>query len=374
MHRVRIRLVATLVGLCAAHGAFAAAGITATNVFPLSTTVTYSRPADPPRVSALTTYVAYSVTVSNVSGNTINNVVLEGTAVVAEPSEVLTFSSADGASCTATGPGNPVTISCNIGQLRANTSAAPITVFFIAPFQGTTSLDDYVGFYGRVTTAEGANKGNSPNDSVDFWPLPANTQPPQLCAGPSLENPALQQPCVGVALGTPQLASVKSAVPKSGGTVFTGDGAVATAADPWTTTVAIPAASISTTADVLESISPIAYAPNLLNRSESVLTIPGTFAQLVITLRRDVSTLAKGAKINSAEIRYSEPRDGGGLRITYPYTLLPCTDTTYGVLPQEGIPCLFKRTAYTKRSAPTPDWEGDWEFIIYALDNGKYEQ
>jgi hypothetical protein len=375
MYRVQTWLVTALVGLCAAQGAFAAAGITATDVAARSTTVTYSRPADPPRIAALTTYVAYSVTVRNTSGNTINNVVLEGTAVVAEPLEVLTFSSADGASCTATGPGNPVRISCSLGQLRANASV-PFTIFFIAPIQNGATTPDYVGFYGRVITAEGANKGNSPNDSVDFWPLPANSQTPRACAGPSLENPDVPQPCVGVDLGTPQLSSVKSAVPKSGGTVFTGEGAVATTVDPWTTTIVIPASGSITTADVFETINPSAIAPDLLNLSSSALTIPGEFAKLVITLRRDVSTLAKGAKISSAKIYYNNPSHPDP-RINYDglgYLVLPCSDTTWGALPQLGIPCLFKRTAYTKRTAPTPDWEGDWEFIIYALDNGKYEQ
>lgn len=372
MRWLEARLVLALVGIGATQGVNAAAGITATNVDVLSPTVTYSRPADPPRIEALTTYVAYSVTVSNSSGNTINNVVLEGTAEVADPSEVLAFSSADGASCTASPPGRSVTITCTLGQIRNNASA-PFTVFFVAPQKGGATVPDYVGFYGKVITAEGADKGNSPNDSVDFWPLATNNPAPRTCAGPSLENPAVLQPCIGVDLGTPQLASVKSAVPKAGGTVFTGDGAVATLVDPWTTTVVIPAAGTFTTADVFEEISTVPFAPNLLNKSSSRLTIPGTFAQLVITLRRDVSTLAKGAKINSAEIRYSDPTTPAA-GVVYPYTLLPCSDTTYGTLPKVGIPCLFKRTAYTKRTAPTLDWEGDWEFIIYALDNGKYEQ
>src|SRR4029450_13103073 len=66
-------LLGMTIGVCT--GAFGPAGITLTTVDPLSPTVTYSRPADLPRIAALTTFVGAKVTVVNTSGNTINKVV-----------------------------------------------------------------------------------------------------------------------------------------------------------------------------------------------------------------------------------------------------------------------------------------------------------
>jgi hypothetical protein len=93
---------------------------------------------------------------------------------------------------------------------------------------------------------------------------------------------------------------------------------------------------------------------------------------LKIWLVRDASTIAKGAKISSAKIYYtgSNPPSLG----FYPYQVLPCTDTSYGPLPMPGIPCIKSRTEFTKKTAPTPDWVGDWQFEIWAKDNGKYTQ
>jgi hypothetical protein len=140
---------------------------------------------------------------------------------------------------------------------------------------------------------------------------------------------------------------------------------------PWTTTVTVPASATYTTADVLEETIATPLAPNLADQSSSRLTIPGQFAQLVIKLRRDASTLLKGAKIASARVSYDDPSHPDA-RVVYPYEVLPCTDTTYGTLPQPGIPCIRTRTEYTKKNAPTADWVGDWEFEILANDNGRY--
>ena len=133
----------------------------------------------------------------------------------------------------------------------------------------------------------------------------------------------------------------------------------------------VPASATYTTADVLEETIATPLAPNLADQSSSRLTIPGQFAQLVIKLRRDASTLLKGAKIASARVSYDDPSHPDA-RVVYPYEVLPCTDTTYGTLPQPGIPCIRTRTEYTKKNAPTADWVGDWEFEILANDNGRY--
>jgi hypothetical protein len=88
-----------------------------------------------------------------------------------------------------------------------------------------------------------------------------------------------------------------------------------------------------------------------------------------------VSTIAKGAKIGTAKIYYSNPTTPAP-GVVYPYEVLPCTDTTYGTLPKPGIPCENRpaRIEFNKKTAPTPDWVGDWQFEIWAKDNGKYTQ
>jgi hypothetical protein len=167
--------------------------------------------------------------------------------------------------------------------------------------------------------------------------------------------------------------------------LFTGvNGGIATADDSWTTTVAVPAQSTSTTVNVSEAID-VPLASNLSNKSSSTLAIPGTFpGHLVITLRRDASTIGKGANIATAQVRYFNPAHPAA-GIAYPLSVPNCTDTSYGALPQSGIPCISKRTAYPvpkkdddkKKSsvpaAPLTGYEGDWEFEIQALDNGTYE-
>ncbi len=194
-------------------------------------------------------------------------------------------------------------------------------------------------------------------------------------------NPREYEPLrtASLSLSAPDPTKVKSFLP-AGGTVFTGtsgcvaeNGCPATGADTWTTTVKVPS---SATAEVAEVVSPVTCAPDLLTCSTSTLSIPGTFANLVIILRRDVSTIAKKAKISSARIYYDNPTTPA-VGVSYPLEVPSCTDTTYGVLPKTGIPCIDVRTAYPKKSAPPKPpvpagFESDWEFVIKALDNGRY--
>jgi hypothetical protein len=230
-------------------------------------------------------------------------------------------------------------IECSIGQLRGGGGSSSFVVIFQAPTEGASVDFAWTNYY-----SEGSNDNGAHTDT--------------------------NSGTTSTTLGTPIATELKTYVPPTGGTFFTGSTGVATLSDTWTTTVNVPS---SAKAEVIESTLPSTCAPNLLTCEVSTLTIPGIFPKLIIKLRRDASTIAKSAKISSARIHYSNPTTPDP-RITYPYELLPCTDTTWGPLPQVGIPCLNKRTEYTKRTAPTPDWEGDWEFEIWALDNGKYAQ
>lgn len=339
------------------------AGVIQTQAGPLTPQVTYTKAGSPNPF-----YVGYQVTVSNVGGNTVNNVRFFGWTTVTDPDESAPFSQppANDATCSAIAnppslnlPANARTISCDFGQMRAGSSVS-FTVFFDAPVKDTNSptpngvagqcaATDCVHFRGFTAYSEGSNDsgGSNPNDS-NSW-----------LAGEVL-------------LGTPDPTQVKTAVSKAGGVFFTG-GQIATSSDTWTTTVSVPATTAVTTAEILEEVTLGGCAADLTTCAATTLAIPGTFAKLIITLRRDASTIANGAKISSARIYYSSPTTPDP-RITYPYEVLPCTDTTYGPLPQVAIPCLNKRTDFTKKTAPTAEWIGDWQFEIFALDNGRYSQ
>jgi len=331
--------------------AHAGAGDVITSVTPLQSNVTYSAAASG-AAPELTTFIGYTVTVGNAptNNNTINKFRFTGTTAVTDAAEKAVFSSSDGLACGASSDGT--SIDCAIGTLRAGQSVS-FAVFFKTPHKALNGVadaahTDFVAFSGTTFYAEG--NGGVPNS------VPDNSTKPWTAAA--------------VELGTNNPSFVKSAVQKSGGSLFTGSGAAATAADTWTTTVVIPATTTFTTAQI-EETSDVPLASNLLDRSITTLAIPGSFQQLVITLRRDASTIVKGAKIASARVYYDSPTTPAP-GLAYPYEVLPCTDTTHGVLPKLGIPCINRRTEYTKKTAPTPDWEGDWEFEIFALDNGRY--
>lgn len=196
-------------------------------------------------------------------------------------------------------------------------------------------------------------------------------------------------------LEPPDINKLSSVVPKGSNslTFYTGSSnGAATSTDDWVTVVTVPGGlAESTIATINETVVLGGCASNLLTCATTRLNLPGTFGTegtgtstsfngLQITLRRDASTIKPGAKIDSAIIKYSEPTSPNTLAGDYPITVPSCTNTDYGSLPKLGIPCedRTKRKAYPKKSTPKEsvpaDFEGDWEFVIYAIDNGKYDQ
>jgi hypothetical protein len=367
--------------LGASSGAFAAAGLTSATVEALSPVVTYSRPADPPRIAELKTYIGYRVVVNNTSGNTINNVVFEGNLVVLDQQEGATFvpTLTDGATCQVVFPPDPssytnsIKISCPIGQLKALGTAGDsrtFTVFFQAPTQDTTSAPpaaDYAGFSGQIVTAEGANAGNSPNDSVDFWPVGAA----DACqVNPLAAPPTATYPCIKVSLGTANVLRVKSAVPKAGGTFFTGDGGITglLSGDPFTTSVAVPTSGIISKATIDEAPGPqtanffASYATTLdIIDAATNATANYQPALLQIVLRMDAANITKGTKITSVSIKYE------GLPV------FPCL--VKNTLNEAGVPCINESKYYRNKTVPgwTPDLDGDSEWTIINTKNGRFE-
>lgn len=385
---VGILLAATNVAIAGTLDAFqfSDAPGAATTVAAISNRVTYAKPGE-----TLKTFVAFNVgsgayLLKNGSGNTINNTTLRFTATVTDGSELLklfdpaTYLAAlSAAGCVIpTAAANPLVITCAIRQLKAGDSFPAFTVFYEAPAKvtGGTGVgdpvdSDKVKLDINVTYAESDNGGNpQPNSVIDK---------------PMLEADA-------VTLGTDNPSFVRSAVPKAGSSLFTGARGVATSTDKWTTTVVVPPDFVVptgsyTTAEIAETVTDVAnancasIAANLLTCSASTLTIPGAFAALKIYFRRDASTLVnpnRPGDINSAKIFYANPAQPNPQigAANYPIEVPACSVTTYGPLPQPGIPCINKRTRFTNSNLPgnDPQWLKDWEFEIFAVDNGRYEQ
>lgn len=339
-------------GLFAGGPAWAGAGELVTVVTPLSPAVTYSVPGTTAR-PALATYIGYRVTVANVGGNTINDVRFVGATSVTEAREAAVFSSVEGAACSVGADG--VSIDCALGQLKAGKRAPEFALFFAAPAKSPQStlpdgnaLDcvatDCVRFTGTTFYAEGTGGVDTsvPQNSTVTW-----------AASP-------------VTLGTFTPSLVRTALQKSGGTVFTGSGVGATPGDPFTTSVVVPAGATYTTAVVLETPDSVNCTNNFTACFRSDVTIPGTFSPyLSIVLRQDASTIRKGTKIESVLIQYT----GAGGTVFVGDCASPTTPRS------DGLPCVAKRTHY--RNNKTPGWtaelDGDFEWTLINRNNGSYK-
>lgn len=349
----RLAAVSALVGgaVCAVGSAQAADPQVAISVTPIPSTVTFSRPALTP---PLPTYAAYRIKVVNNSTNTLNNVRFSGTTavVLANPeARSAPLREAIGLACATTNAAR-TSIECAIGQLRGGGGAgatAEFTLVFDTPTSGAApvacSADHPPPSCDRISfsTTTYYSEGSSDNGGA------AHTDTTELTAHTHL--------------GTPTTTEVKSFVPTGGGQFFTGiDGVPRSNADPalsdlWTTTVDVPSLAAGG-AQVLES--------NDLFISD--VTIPGSFTGLIITLRRDASTIPKNAKIANSIITYQHDLSNAATKIT----VQSCAITGG---PTPGKPCFDASNPpfeYTKRNAPIPDLIGDWEYRILAVDNGRF--
>lgn len=333
--------------------AWAGAGNLSTVVTPLSPAVTYSSLATiAPARPALNTYIGYAVSIVNAGGNTINNISFTGSARATDLDEQVVFSSAEGVSCTTTAGGTG--INCAIGQLKAGVAFPTFAVFFKAPVKDAGSplpdgdpalcgSTDCVAFSGITYYAETTGGATSPVDnSVAEWTTGV------------------------VTLGTFNPTLVKSAVQKSGGSLFTGSGGVTSSSDPFATSVIVPASTSFTTAEILETPDAINCTNNFTACFRSDITIPGTFSPyLTIVLRQDASTILRGTKIESVLVQYTGP--GGTVFVGD--CASPTTPRT------DGVPCIAKRTYYKNSRVPgwTADLDGDFEWLLINLGNGSYK-
>jgi hypothetical protein len=295
---------------------------------------------------------SYTVTLTNTSTSAgMNTARLVGaTSVTAGTTGAkAVYKSSAGATCTPTNV-DKTSIDCSVGALAVSASKT-FTVTFTSPTSGSA-----IAFAWQAVFDNGTPPGNSNGDY--------GTQT--------------------IGLDPIDISKVVSDVPANVAvTFFTGSG-IATPTDPWVTKVKVSSTTAASTALVDEAIIDCVRAPDLLDCRTTLLTIPGsTFGIpgarplsqfLEITLLRDASTIGKGAKIDSAVVYYQKLE-------TDAFQVVPdCTDTSYGLIPRAGLPCEDRgqRTAYPKRNtARTPvqaGYESDWKFVIYAFDNGRYNQ
>ena len=330
--------------LTAQQTAHAGAGTLETTVTRLQPNVTYGNPTSQP---PLQTYVGYQVTMTNTGGNTINDVRFEGATSVTEALESAVFASIEGTGACTVGVGG-TSLACSFGQLKAGQSAPTFTVFFKAPAKaagstvpdgvdGSCTTTDCVAFAGRTLYAEGTGGPKSPPDnSIAEW-------------GP-----------VYVPLGTSNPTFVRSAVQKAGGTLFTGKGALTTLADPFSTTVTVPAGASFTTAQIAETGTTTSCSV-LTTCYTSDITVPGTFSPyLEVVLRLDAAAIPNGTKIASILVSYDGLIIGACASPTTPRT--------------DGIPCIAARKAYSKNSRNGTlfplELEGDFEWTLINTRNG----
>ena len=168
--------------------------------------------------------IANNVLVTNTSGNTVNRFRLTFTASVNKAdgvlsAEQLTLQPLDStipSSCTySTLASNPVTITCSVAQLKFGATFAAFTVFFKAP-QSVDSPTICAGSTEPVVTTP----CNTVRTRVDLVYSEGTNDLPTGLPNSTQTSGELKL----VALGTTNPSFVKSAAPKSGSKLFTGNG------------------------------------------------------------------------------------------------------------------------------------------------------
>ena len=366
LNRAAVATTAALALVTLAGPARAANANFEVKVVSIPTTVSVGR-------AGLTTYAAFTVSIKNTSGNTNNSIRFGGSAEVSGDFTAPPTNGDAGATatyvetipksaCTPTTPGG-TTVQCNFAQMKAGASNS-FVVIFAAP---TLAAADHWADNAKINfswTFDYAS-GNS-----------SGTPSSLLCNGTQVAPPCAATN--STALVTTQsnaiLEGFLTYIPSFGGTFFTGNGSsalgpVGTNLRPTALTkLTVPTGQNLTTVQVDVTVALGGLTGDTTTTNTAIVTVPnndqlfGSYA--ILELRRDASTIANGAKIQNAVVSYSH--DDAGT----PEPLLAC--------PTNGIPtltapvCLFSRTEFTKRNAPTPDDIGDWLFVVRALENGRF--
>jgi len=331
--------------------------------------------------ASLTTFASYRLTITSLDHDRLKKFSFKGTVTTEGSTEKATLFSADGASCTLSDAG---ALQCAIpGELTSYGKTLTFIVTLKTPVAGdaikVTGKATFFEYgcdwdYTPVATASTALTAPDPNALSTFVPASPTTST-TLFSGTNTQS--------GVAGAIPIVDSKTN--------------------DPFTTTVIVPAGSPATTASVIERDLAESCSANP-RCFETKLTMPGSFDFLTIILRRDKTTLmsskghghsgqgnghdkARGnghdddddgrysgqSSIDNAIVKYFPDDDPMNPNR---FIIVPNCSVVPGGLPTPKNPCIASRKAYpTKSTSKTPvpaGLEGDWEFVIHALDNGRY--
>jgi hypothetical protein len=353
MNMRNLRSIAALgaLALGAISSAFGGAGVVSASITPLGdTNVTYSI-ATP----AMDTFVGYTVALSNTGGNTVNNISFTVTATATDAAEAVVLVNEAlylPAACAKTAPN---VFTCTVGQLGAGASFPTFQVFYKAPVKVTngsadTDGSDFVNLTMQAQYAEGsngANPNNPPDNSIRVFDAPP------------------------VLLGTSNPDRIKSGVPKTGASLYTGVAGIPSSSNKSTMLANVPPLTESfTTADLLITrvtddantgdAACIAQA-NFRECPTYAVTIPGTFAFLTTTYRIDASSQKKSAGkiLSETIITYSDP-----------LAVPPVPETIVGQCAglntprSDGIPCINKKQCHKNNVQPsTLANDCEWELI-----------
>ena len=326
-----------------------------------------------------TTQAAYEVRIVNKSTNVLNDVRFEAaTHIDVDTAPGTKYVEDDSAQCAATTDSarTPVGIACNFGQLRGarqgSQSSASFVVVFDAPSAGQKLLLKWTATYQEGATD---NNGNS---------SPTNDSKTGIAETALVVSTSVKE--------DKRLRSYFAASTDT--TLFTGFGVPSAlpSGDAWTTTVKIPKGGIANAAQIVEDDNEgNSCGPVLPLCLRSAISVPGRFSDigfLVITLRRDASTIPNGAKIDNAPLLYepgSLDTDGGFHKAfpnNLPVRLKLCSALPGGApsLPKEGtlevdpaqqMRCIKSFKAYPKSQQVPAALQGDWEWVIWAIENGR---
>ena len=322
-------------------------------------------------------FVSYALTIANIGGNTVNDISLRATSRVlpvgtsatassAWPSStsLAPFNSSNSLACGGTGTETNV-VNCTVGQLRAAgqaNSSATFVVWFASPTRTAAPLDGGLEEINLLLTASYSDSSNG--ERIDSTTGIANF-PTSIDPFGQLTN------------------QFKSAVPPDGATLSTGslngDG-LPTPEDPWTTTVVLPGAVANfMQARGTELTDGILESSDLIDRRVVELVIPQTnYApnRIVITLRRDFSTIRKGSKISNSVIYYTNATGGDLSNQIGREPVLFCANVEANGPYLDGLgvwrPCIRSRTSTPARKVVNGKSEGYWQWVIEAFENGRY--
>lgn len=379
-----VRLIGRVARLVCAAGALVA-GTAALATGPSAHLDIVATPASVTRSSpALPTYASYKLTITSLDHDRLKKFSFKGTVAVQGSTENATLFSAEGATCTLAAGG---ALDCAVpGELAYYGKSLSFTVTLKTPVAGSaiavsgkaTFFDDC--YWKHSNTASASTELTAPDPSQFSTYVPASaTAPTTLFSGSQTQS--------GVVGAIPVVDS--KALPPIN--------------DPFTTTIVVPTGSAATTASVAERelLQSCSANPRCF---ETTLAMPGSFSFLTIILRRDKTTLMASSRpkghghhddknngnghdrdddddgrysgqssIDNAIVKYFPDDDPANLDR---FIIVPNCSVVPGGVPTPKNPCIASRKAYPvpKKGKPAvpAGLEGDWEFVIHALDNGRY--